>query len=161
MRVLRWIAVSLGAVIALAFAVGLGARFADGPLGPFPGGALRAGELAAGPVDWASLGDLREIELQLEQPPRSRTTWLVVHEGKAYVPCGAPTLSLLKQWPHELAADDRVVARIAGRRHQLRAVRVRDRAEWDGVAAASGSKYGHGQAAYPDDIWYFRLEPRS
>jgi hypothetical protein len=30
---------------------------------------------------------------------RSRITWIVVHEGQPYIPCGTPGFSLWKQWP--------------------------------------------------------------
>ena len=60
------------------------ARFHDGPLGPIPGGALASGDLVAQPVaDWSFASDIQEIELQLASQSKSRTTWVIVHKGKA------------------------------------------------------------------------------
>lgn len=161
MRIFRWLGFVLAAAIGLLVVVGVVARFLDGPLGPLPGGPLRAGELVTGPdVDWAKLADVREVELQLVEPPRSRTTWFLVRDGVAYVPCGFPTMRLLKHWPYELARDGRVILRIAGKRYERQAVRVTDREEWDALARISQAKYAHGAPAYPDDVWFFRLEPR-
>lgn len=49
--------------LALLLAIGfLGARFADGPLGPIPDGALEAGELVETPVtDWGFTAEIPEI----------------------------------------------------------------------------------------------------
>jgi hypothetical protein len=161
MRWLRRLGLVVLVVILGAALFGWAARFADGPVGPFPGGVLAAGELVrVPPADWSFATDVREVELQLEVPPRSRTTWLLVHEGRPYVPCGLPTARFFKHWPYELERDDRVVLRADGRRYLLRAVRVTDRAEWDALAALSQAKYGHGTPAYPDDVWFYRLEPR-
>jgi hypothetical protein len=160
-KIVRWLLLGVLALVLLAFLVGVAARFADGPVGPFPGGPLQAGELGpGGAVDWSAQADVREIELQLVDPPRSRTTWLVVRDGVAYVPCGFPNARLLKQWPHELAEDDRVVVRVGAARYERRAVRVTDAEEWHALAAISEAKYGHRTPSYPDDVWFFRLEPR-
>ena len=161
MRIIRWLVTALAAVTLVLVLVGVTARFMDGPLGPFPGGALRAGELVTDPnVDWSALSGVRQVELQLVAPSRSRTTWFLVHDGKAYVPCGFPTARLLKHWPYEIMEDGRVVVRIGGRRYERQAVRVEDADEWHALAKISQEKYGHGAPSYPDDVWFFRLEPR-
>ena len=65
----------------------IGARFADGPLEIIAGGPFRSGQMVTEPPpDWSFLHDTEEIEFQLLDPPRSRTTWIVEHGGKAYVP---------------------------------------------------------------------------
>jgi hypothetical protein len=161
MRILRWLGMALAAVVVVLVLVGVAARFMDGPLGPFPGGPLHAGELVADPeIDWSALADVREVELQLVTPPRSRTTWLLVRDGTAYVPCGLPTLRFFKHWPYELAEDGRVILRVAGKRYERLAVRVTDRDEWQALAAIAQAKYGIGAPSYPDEVWFFRLEPR-
>jgi hypothetical protein len=160
-RLLRAFGYVLGAVIVTAVVVGFIARFMDGPLGPFPGGPLHAGDLVTDEeIDWAQFTDVREVELQLVDPPRSRTTWILVYDGAAYIPCGLPKLTIFKKWPHEILKDGRVVVRIEGKRYERQAVRVENREEWDAVARISVAKYGHTEPRYPDDAWFFRLEPR-
>src|SRR5262245_37456151 len=97
---LRWLIRIAGGLVALVALLFVGARFHDGPLGPIPGGALASGELVSQPVgDWSFAKDVKEIELQLDAQDTSRTTWILVNEGQAYVPCslGFPPM---KSW-HE------------------------------------------------------------
>jgi hypothetical protein len=143
-------------------AVGAVARYSDGPIGPFPGGPLRSGAIVADPdVDWSSLTSVREIELQLVDPPRSRTTWLLVREGRAFVPCGFPNLSLWKQWPQQVHRDGRAVVRIDGRRYERHVVRVTDPGLQAELAADLTEKYGArpGFTPTPESVWFFRLDP--
>jgi hypothetical protein len=41
---------------------------------------------------------VREVEFQLLAPARSRTTWILYHEDKAYIPCGYMTTWWGKTW---------------------------------------------------------------
>ena len=162
-RLLRGVGIAILAAIGLGVVVGIVARFSDGPIAIFPGGPVRSGTLVGEPVrDWSFVRDVNEGELQLVEPPRSRTVWIVVHDGAAYVPCGFLDVPLWKQWPHEVLEDDRVVLRIEGRRYELRAVRVTQEAEYRAVRAEVAEKYGLGteDAGDPDAVWLFRLEPR-
>ena len=164
MRFLRWLGMGLAAVAMGLVAVGAVARHSDGPIGPFPGGPLHRGAIVVDPdVDWSALTSTREIELQLVDPPLSRTTWLLVHEGQAYVPCGFPNLSLWKQWPHQVLRDGRAVVRIDGRRYERRAVRVTDPELHADLAAGLTEKYGTspGFTPTPESVWFFRLDPRT
>ncbi|MCH8254190.1 MAG: hypothetical protein IID06_02485 [Gemmatimonadetes bacterium] len=53
-------------------ALAISARASDGPSVVFGGGPLVAGELVTGPEpDWSFARDVRTIELQLLDPPRS------------------------------------------------------------------------------------------
>jgi hypothetical protein len=160
MRVLRGLGLALLAVVGLAAVVAAGARCADGPVGPFAGGRLVAGELAPAPADWSFARGDDTLELQLVVPPSSRTTWLVVQHGHLYVPCGFPAW---KQWPHRALDDGRAVVRLEGRRYEVRAVRVEEPAEFAAVAALVSEKYGVGspdEPPDPDALWIFRMEPR-
>ncbi len=162
--VVRWIVIGGLAGLALIGLVAGLARFGDGPIGPLPGGALRRGDLvSASGVDWSFAENLYSVELQLLSPPRSRTTWLVVHGGELYVPCGFLEIPGFKQWPHEAESDGRAVVRIEGRRYPMRAVRVKDPRLYARVAERVARKYGlgEGQAPDPERLWIFRLEPRA
>ena len=163
MRFLRWLAIAVLGMVVLLFLAGLVARLSDGPIGPFPGGPLVAGELVTDPnVDWSFARDIREIEFQLVQPPRSRTTWVVVHEGLLYIPCGFLDMPLWKQWPHEALEDGRTVLRIDGKRYERLVVRMSDPGSHAVISGLVAEKYGlgGGEPAGPDDLWIFRVDPR-
>src|ERR1700741_3666744 len=105
-RALRWLAIVV-VVLALGIAVTMGAaRMHDGPVGPFRGGAFRAGEVVPAPGDWSFAAQERTLELEL--PPdaaRSVTTWFAVVDGQLYVPAG---LAERKAWPGLVVKDGRV-----------------------------------------------------
>ena len=70
-------------LIALA-GLSIGARYADGPLEILAGGPFTSGELYRGTEpDWSFVADVQEVEFQLVDPARSRTTWILEHDGKA------------------------------------------------------------------------------
>ena len=161
-RALRWLALALAALVLAGCLVALAARRSDGPFGPFPGGALVAGELAREPVaDWSFAAELGQIELEVNpERPRSRTVWLAVVDGALYVPCGFPGS---KTWPHEALRDGRVVLRIEGRRHERQAVREADPERLRRLGAEVARKYGVGDeeaAVAGRDVWFFRMDPR-
>ena len=183
-RALGYAAVGFGvlvlALLALVFAAG---RFADGPLGPIAGGPLRSGELVTAPVrEWPIDGGA-QVELQLVEPPHSRTTGALIYEGKLYVPCDlgfiwrrlpsagmrgiARVLWTVKHWHEDALRDGRVVLRIGGKRYPGQAVRVEDPATLAALRAIMedrAAKYMHATLtdapADPDAIWFFRIDPR-
>jgi hypothetical protein len=162
MRLVRWLGRILLALVTLGVVVVAVARCHDGPLGPVPGGPLEAGELVRDAVvDWRFAADVQEIELQLLDPPRSRTTWVLVREDQLYVPCAWPE-SFLKEWPKQALRDGRVVLRIAGRRFERQAVRVTDPEVHAELSALGARKYGFEAPAEPDldGLWFFRMDPR-
>lgn len=159
---LRWIGAIIGVLASLLVLVMVVARYSDGPIGPFTGGALVGGELLAeADVDWSFAAALSTLELQLVEPERSRTVWFAVDRGALYVPCGYPD-SFLKQWPHDAREDGRSIVRIDGRRYERQAVYVSDREEFDRVIRLVTEKYGVGDAdeASAEDVWIFRMDPR-
>jgi hypothetical protein len=162
-RILRGL--GLLALVALAgvTVVGVLARFGDGPLGLLPGGPLRKGELSSAEgVDWSFAEGIREVELQLLAPPRSRTTWIVVHGGQLYIPCGFLRVPLWKQWPHEALRDGRGLLRVGGKRYPVQLVKVADPEIYARVIQRVAHKYGfEGEQADPAQVWIFRLDPRS
>jgi hypothetical protein len=164
MRVIRWLG---GIVLAIALAIAVllvGARFADGPLGPIAGGPLRSGEPAPLPDSWQFAEAIQEIDLQLLDPARSRTVWILVKDGKAYIPCGFLDVPLWKQWPYEAERDGRAIVRVAGKLYPVQVVRE---TEPDTIAALGNivvDKYLNGRRppeSAGSQTWFFRLDPRA
>jgi hypothetical protein len=162
MRVLRWLGTLLGLAIIGVLGTAVVARLSDGPLGPFPGGRLRAGELVKqADIDFSFAADAREMELQLVLPRRSRTVWPLVDGGELYVLSAFMDVPFWKKWPHELEKDARCIARLNGKRYVLRAARVRDPRVHARLMAQAEQKYGLQPETppTPDDVWLFRLLP--
>jgi hypothetical protein len=119
MKILRWIGGLLLALVLLLLAMMGLARQSDGPWALFPGGPLEAGELVASTdLDWARFEAVELIEMQLLEPPRSRTTWLVVRDGVGYIPCSLD-FPPLKRWNKEALEDGRAILRIEGKRYPV------------------------------------------
>jgi hypothetical protein len=161
----RIIAVVIVAIVALF----IGARFADGPLPMVAGGPFTSGELVTGPEpDWTFVHDIQEVEFQLLEPARSRITWIVEHEGKAYIPSGYMTTwwgKIWKKWPIEAEKDGRIVLRVGGKLYERRLVRVTDPKLFGPLTAELGRKYAPGgsipvEAATSNYLWLFELVPR-
>ena len=82
--VLRVAGAALGLGVMGLVALLVGARFADGPMGIVAGGPFRSGEMVSGQEpDWSFVRDVREVEFQLLDPPRSRTTWILAWSTQA------------------------------------------------------------------------------
>ena len=143
--ILKWlvyVVVGLASLLAL-YVVGM--RFADGPSGVVAGGEFTSGERYVGPEpDWAFVKDRAEIEFQLLDPARSRTTWIIEHEGRIYIPCGYmdTTLGRLwKRWPIEAEQDGRAVLRVDGMLYELQLVRIREGEQLPFLLSELGRKY--------------------
>jgi hypothetical protein len=160
LRVLRIFVFSLLALVGVLVAIAVAARFHDGPLGLFPGGPLVAGAVEATPVsDWNFAQHENTIELQLLSQERSRTTWILVHDGTAFIPCaiGFPPG---KTWYQYAAQDGRAVLRIQGRRYPVTLERIEDPTLSAALADLIKEKYGREP---PSDagVWYFRVTSRA
>jgi hypothetical protein len=185
-RVLRVFCVSILVLALTLVALWAVLTRSDGPTGPIPGGELTSGLLVEeAQIDWSAvLGDqaVAEIELQLVEPPGSRTTGAFVFGGHLYVPVDlgyvwrrvpdATTrrvlhlIWLLKRWHEDVIADGRVVIRIDGRRYERTAARVTDpillerfRARVSDAAAEFMGGLSPVETD-PADIWFFRMDPR-
>jgi hypothetical protein len=162
MAVLRWLLRIVFVLVALVVLVFLGARCHDGPLGPIPGGSLAAGPEVTEPVgEWSFAKDIAEVELQLASEDTSRTTWILVHEGQAYVPCslGFPPG---KRWHEKAVVDGRATLRIEGKRYPVTLTRLDDATTEQlapTILAEVTRKYGEPP---PSDagIWLFRVDSR-
>lgn len=172
MAFVRWLAVLAACGVVLSLVLAAVARWSDGPIGPIVGGPFRSGERVSGAeIDWERLAATPEVELQLREPPRSRTTHLVVLDGEPYVPCGIVKVgpfvflgqAFWKRWPAQVAADPRVILRIDGKLYEGRAVRVTDPALHGRLSDLLSDKYrlGLDQPPDPAEAWFFHLEPRA
>ena len=159
MKILRWLLRGVVGIAVLILALFLGARLHDGPLGPIPGGKLASGDWVdpASP-DWSFAKDIAEIELQLESQSTSRTTWILVREAQAWIPCslGYPPG---KNWHEHAASDGRAVLRIDGKRYAVTLAQDADPTLPDFARAEVTRKYGKPPPSAAGVI-FFRLEPR-
>ncbi|MCP5180436.1 MAG: hypothetical protein H6994_11180 [Pseudomonadales bacterium] len=179
-KLLKWL-VGLVAVAGLCLgATVLVLRFGDGPTGMIAGGAFTTGEPWQGDEpDWSFLTDRQEVEFQLLDPERSRTTWIVAHEGRIYIPSGYMTSALgklWKQWPPEAEKDGRAILRVDGRLYPRRLVRIQESPALPAIISELQRKYLGGlgpDGVASDDIirsgldqvksgslWVFELAPR-
>ena len=149
----------------------IGARFSDGPLAIVAGGAFTTGERVTDPMpDWSFVHDTQEVEFQLLEPTRSRTTWIIEHEGKAYIPSGYMTSwwgKIWKKWPHEAEKDGRILLRVDGKIYERQLVRVDAGPLLGPITTELGRKYADDADAIPVEavtsgyLWLFELAPRS
>ena len=168
MRILMWLAGAIGVALLAVVAMVVGARFGDSPITIIPGGPLESGEWFTGPEpDWTFARDIMEMEFQLVEPPRSRTTWLQVHDKKLYVVSGYMNSTLgqiWKQWPAQALQDGRAVIRIDGKRYERQLVRILDDGPvLEAITAEVNRKYDaalSADMAKSGDAWFFVLEPR-
>ncbi len=147
------------------------ARFSDGPLAIIAGGPFTSGRLVTTPVgDWSFLHDTQEVQFQLENPARSRTTWIVEHNGRIYIPSGYMNSwwgKLWKQWPHEAEMDGRILLRVGDDLYERKLVRVDAGPDLGGITKELGRKYGGALGAIPVEavtsgsLWIFEVAPRS
>jgi hypothetical protein len=158
MVVLRWILRLVGVVIALLVVVFFATRFHDGPLGPIPGGPLASGEVVTDAIpDWSFAADVPEIELQLASQDRSRTVWLLVADGKAFVPASIE-YPPGKTWHRKALEDGRATLRILGQRYPVTLAKVDDPALQEAARAVASKKY---PSRPPGDSWLFGVTSRS
>jgi len=180
---LKWLVYAAVGIVAIALLAVFALRFGDGPTAIIAGGPFSSGELHSGPEpDWSFLKDRQEVEFQLLEPARSRTTWIVEHEGRIYIPSGymKSTLGKLwKHWPLEAEKDGRALLRVDGKIYERTLVRVKDAPELPVIASELVRKYmSTGPDAPVDDagrvamqegalaqvrddaLWIFELVPR-
>jgi hypothetical protein len=169
MRIVRWLGILVAGLVAVVVVVAIAARFTDGGIAIFPGGPLESGDLVTGPEpdhDWSFARDVPEMKFQLVDPPRSRSVWLLVNEGRLYLVSGYMKTAigrLWKKWPAEAERDGRCVIRVEGKRYERTAVRVHDPAVFEALAAEAKRKYDVSITAdqiADGEAWVFELQPR-
>ena len=171
----------LGLTLAIAL-FSFGMRFSDGPYAIIAGGEFTSGERYVGAEpDWSFVKDRSEVEFQLMDPARSRTTWIVEHDGRIYIPCGYMNSTLgrwWKQWPIEAEKDGRAVLRIDGVLYDREVVRIKEGDQLPFLLSELGRKYlQRGESLSPEEqekalaaglkliadgtLWIFEMAPRS
>lgn len=155
MKILKGIGIAILGLLVLVGGIAFGARFADGPVAMLPGGPLSSGEwVEERDVDWTFASDVQEIELQ--SGGRSRTTWVLVLDGEAYVPASL-SFPPGKSWHREALTDPAAVVRVEGKRYRRSLAKVEDPELEARLGEAVLAKYtpppGGGGA------WFFHLAP--
>ncbi len=142
-------------------------RLSDGSDFVFSGGPLVTGEMYTGPEpDWSFTNDVALIELQLEEPPRSRTIWVGDHDGKLYVFSAymrSAVGRLWKSWPRQAEQDGRAVVRIDGKRYERQLRRIESGPMLDDITASIAEKYTYNicrELVEAGDVWLFEAGPR-
>ena len=159
LAVLKWLGWGIVAIAVVALGGAFAARFADGPLGPVPGGPMSGERVTQPVIDWGFVLDRDTVELEVNPgAPRSVTTWVVGHDGQPYIPAG---FARHKTWPGQVMADGRVVLRVDGKLYARQAVRVTDAALLKALGEVLLRKYeldpeGNFASA---ETWFFRLDP--
>ncbi|MFU8814352.1 MAG: hypothetical protein ACNA7W_03340 [Pseudomonadales bacterium] len=170
MLILRFV----GGVLVLALIIiGLlvvAARFSDGPIGMVAGGPFTSGEFHLGPdPDWDFVRGLDTVEFQLMKPPRSRTTWILLHDGRIFIPSGYMNSGLgrlWKQWPPHAERDGRALLRVGGAMlypRQLIRVDANDSSLIEPLVVELNRKYRRSATAadvQSGALWLFELQPR-
>jgi hypothetical protein len=174
---MRWLLKVLGGLLLLIILVVLGlfgaARLHDGPLDGglaiIAGGPFESGDQHTGPEpDWQFLKDYATVEFQLLDPARSRTTWIMEHDNRIYIPSGYMTTfvgKLWKHWPLEAEQDGRALLRVDGKLYPRTLVRITEGPQLEPVLAELSRKYMGGEAVPPEAVssgylWIFELVPR-
>lgn len=148
---------SCAAVLVLA-CVALAARLADGPIGPFPGGAL-SGTVDPDPhPDWDAVGRTVELEIRPEDP-WSLQTYALPYGRELYVPSFQAER---RRWVPVALADPRVRVRLGDHLYERRLERVEDPTTRARLIELMAQRHGWDPDGIVgrDTTWYFRLAPR-
>jgi len=183
---LKYIGIGLVVVIAIAVAgILITQRISDGPIEFLQGGPFKTGERIDAPVtDW-SFGVGKPTEFELVGFGTSRTAGYIMHDGVAYMTCDLGymwnrfegrtryilnLIYVFKHWHKDAVEDGRALLRIDGKIYKANFVKVEDpelnaalRAEMEEMARKyfAPAELGPPPAEPPNDIWFFRMDPRA
>ena len=149
-------------------AIFLATRFTDGPMGLVSGGAFSSGVVVSTEPVWRFIIDYDTVEFQLLEPARSRTTWIVEHEGRIFIPSGymlSTVGKIWKQWPLHAQKDGRAILRVDGKLYPRQLVRITDGPELPAVLAELSRKYANNMPISTAEVesgslWIFELVQR-
>ena len=175
----------LGAVVVAMAGLLITQRVSDGPIEFLQGGPFRSGERIEEPVtDW-SFGVGKPTAFELVGFGTSRTAGYIMHDGVAYMTCDLGfmwnrleeggqkrilhLIYLFKHWHEDAMEDGRALLRIDGKIYKANFVKVNDPAlnavlrtkiEALGREYFAPAELGPPPAEPPNDIWFFRMDPR-
>ena len=148
------------------FAVG----FADGPWGVVPGGAFSESAQPA-PQDWSFTTDLDTVEFQLIDPVSSRTSWIMEHNNRVFIPSGymnSTVGKLWKHWPMHAEINGTALLRINGEVYRVTLKRTKNPELLRPVMGELARKYMSAQPPLDtmldevenNNLWVFELVRR-
>lgn len=163
-----WFGKLVAAVVVVVLAFFVVTRFTDGPIGVIAGGAFSTGEVVSSEPDWRFVKDYDIVEFQLLDPARSRTTWIVEHDGRIFIPSGymlSTVGKIWKQWPLQAEKDGRAILRVDERLYPRQLVRIKDDPALPAVLAELSRKYANGAQIPVSEVsrgslWIFELVQR-
>ena len=173
MKIAKILLKIVGVIAFVIWALIFVASFQDGPMEIAPGGAFTSGQLVSGEPDWSFAKDLYSVEFQTMNPVSSRTTFIMIHDNRVFIPSGYMTTwwgKIWKQWPYQVMEDGRAILRIDGKLYNRNLVRITDDPALPGVMAELARKYGGAFETTPemmmevvesDYLWIFELAPRT
>ncbi len=170
--VVRYLALVIGTLMLIPVvtlgALAISSRTSDGPSVIFSGGPLESGELVTDwESDWSFVRGVRTFELQLLNPPRSRTLWIVEIDGKLYLNSnymGGLRERYWKKWPAQAEEDGRGTMRIQGKRYPIMLTRITSGPIIEQVTQAFTRKYRVEMTPAEVDaetLWLFEIAPRN
>ena len=186
---MRWLKYAgfalLGLIVVAAVGVLVTQRVSDGPIQFLQGGPFRSGELVDETVtDW-SFGIGKPTAFELVGFGTSRVAGYIIHDGVAYMTCDLGymwnrleggqrmilhLIYLFKHWHEDAVEDGRALLRIDGKLYKAQFVKVEDpalnaelRLEMEALAREyfAPAELGPPPAEPPNDIWFFRMDPRT
>ena len=163
-----WFGKLVAGIVVVVLAFFVVTRFTDGPMGIITGGAFSSGEVVSEEPDWRYVKDYDIVEFQLLNPARSRTTWIVEHDGRIFIPSGymlSTVGKIWKQWPLQAEKDGRAILRIDAKLYPRQLVRIKDDPVLPAVLAELSRKYANGAQIPVSEVsrgslWIFELVQR-
>lgn len=163
-----WFGKFVAVIVVVVLAFFVVTRFTDGPMGIITGGAFSSGEVVSEEPDWRYLKDYDIVEFQLLDPARSRTTWIIEHDGRIFIPSGymlSTVGKIWKQWPLQAEKDGRAILRVDAKLYPRQLVRIKDDPVLPAVLAELSRKYANGAQIPVSEVsrgslWIFELVQR-
>ena len=163
-----WFGKLVSGIVVVILAFFVVTRFTDGPMGIITGGAFSSGEVVSEEPDWRYVKDYDIVEFQLLDPARSRTTWIVEHDGRIFIPSGymlSTVGKIWKQWPLQAEKDGRAILRVDAKLYPRQLVRIKDDPVLPAVLAELSRKYANGAQIPVSEVsrgslWIFELVQR-
>lgn len=158
MKILQWIGAGLGVAVIVLGALYV---FRTDPMYMISGKHLSGVERPY-PADWSGCNDHFTIAVETRpEDPHSVTTLCVLLEGSLIIPAMNGST---KQWTANVVRDPRVRIKIGEEVYPAKAERALDVAPEDFVSAVLAKQPELGERIGqepPEDVWFFRVGPRS